>query len=226
MSNLEQTVYNSFMQYAGAVIQSRALVDVRDGIKPSARQILYALYGDKFPSNKPYKKTLKAVGSLARFYTHGDMSAVGVLMRSGQPFAMRYPLTDIRGNYGNLMKSGNWASQRYTEIRLSPLAEQLLKDIEKNTIAEWRDNYDDTEEYLSVMPSKGFYNICNGTMGIAVGAASSTTGSGSGAGAGSSTTGATSSTTGSGSGAGSGFFSTTGSAFFSGFFSGSGAGSS
>ena len=173
MSNLEQTVYNSFMQYAGAVIQSRALVDVRDGIKPSARQILYALYGDKFPSNKPYKKTLKAVGSLARFYTHGDMSAVGVLMRSGQPFAMRYPLTDIRGNYGNLMKSGNWASQRYTEIRLSPLAEQLLKDIEKNTIAEWRDNYDDTEEYLSVMPSKGFYNICNGTMGIAVGAASS-----------------------------------------------------
>lgn len=173
MSNLEQTVFNSFVQYAGAVIQSRALVDVRDGIKPSARQILYSLYDDKFYHNKPYKKTLKAVGSLARFYIHGDASAVGVLMRLGQPFAMRYPLTDIHGNCGNLMKSGNWASQRYTETRLSALAEQMLKDVEKNTIEEWRDNYDDTEEYLSVMPTKGFYNICNGTMGIAVGAASS-----------------------------------------------------
>ena len=173
MDNLKQTIYSSFIQYAGAVIQSRALVDVRDGIKPSARQILYSLYDDKFYHNKPYKKTLKAVGSLARFYIHGDSSAVGVLMRLGQPFAMRYPLTDIHGNCGNLMKSGNWASQRYTETRLSALAEQMLKDVEKNTIEEWRDNYDDTEEYLSVMPTKGFYNICNGTMGIAVGAASS-----------------------------------------------------
>ena len=173
MNNLKQTIHSSFIQYAGAVIQSRALVDVRDGIKPSARQILYSLYDDKFYHNKPYKKTLKAVGSLARFYIHGDSSAVGVLMRLGQSFAMRYPLTDIHGNCGNLMKSGNWASQRYTETRLSPLAEQMLKDVEKNTIEEWRDNYDDTEEYLSVLPTKGFYNICNGTMGIAVGAASS-----------------------------------------------------
>ena len=173
MSNLKPIIEESMIQYAGAVIQSRALVDVRDGIKPSARQILYALYDDKFYHTKPYKKTLKAVGSLARFYIHGDASAVGVLMRLGQPFAMRYPLTDIHGNCGNLMKSGNWASQRYTETRLSPLAEQMLKDIEKDTIEDWRDNYDDTEKYLSVMPTKGFYNICNGTMGIAVGAASS-----------------------------------------------------
>ena len=173
MSNLKPIIEESMIQYAGAVIQSRALVDVRDGIKPSARQILYALYDDKFYHTKPYKKTLKAVGSLARFYIHGDASAVGVLMRLGQPFAMRYPLTDIHGNCGNLMKSGNWASQRYTETRLSPLAEQMLKDIEKDTIKDWRDNYDDTEKYLSVMPTKGFYNICNGTMGIAVGAASS-----------------------------------------------------
>ena len=173
MNNLKQTIHSSFIQYAGAVIQSRALVDVRDGIKPSARQILYSLYDDKFYHNKPYKKTLKAVGSLARFYIHGDASAVGVLMRLGQPFAMRYPLTDIHGNCGNLMKSGNWASQRYTETRLSALAEQIFKDIDKNTISEWRDNYDDTEQYPSVMPSKGYYNICNGSMGIAVGAASS-----------------------------------------------------
>lgn len=173
MSDLKQIINDSFVQYAGAVLQSRALIDVRDGIKPSARQILYSLYDDKFYHNKPYKKTLKAVGSLARFYIHGDSSAVGVLMRLGQPFAMRYPLTDIHGNCGNLMKSGNWAHQRYTETRLSALAEQIFKDIDKNTISEWRDNYDDTEQYPSVMPSKGYYNICNGSMGIAVGAACS-----------------------------------------------------
>ena len=173
MSDLKQIINDSFVQYAGAVLQSRALIDVRDGIKPSARQILYSLYDDKFYHNKPYKKTLKAVGSLARFYIHGDSSAVGVLMRLGQPFAMRYPLTDIHGNCGNLMKSGNWAHQRYTETRLSALAEQIFKDINKDTISEWRDNYDDTEQYPSVMPSKGYYNICNGSMGIAVGAACS-----------------------------------------------------
>ena len=173
MSNLQQIINDSFVQYAGAVLQSRALVDVRDGLKPSARQIFYALYDDKYLHNKPYKKTLKAVGSLSRFYIHGDSSAVGVLMRAAQPFAMRYPLADVRGNSGNLMKSGNWGHQRYTETRLSALTEQIFKDINKNTIAEWRDNYDDTEQYPSVTPSKGYYNICNGTMGIAVGAASS-----------------------------------------------------
>ena len=173
MSDLNQIINESFTQYAGAVLQSRALIDVRDGIKPSARQILYALYDDKFYHNKPYKKTLKAVGSLARFYIHGDSSAVGVLMRAGQPFAMRYPLVDIHGNCGNLMKSGNWAHQRYTETRLSALTEQLFTDINKDTIADWRDNYDDTDTYPSVMPSKGYYNICNGSMGIAVGAACS-----------------------------------------------------
>ena len=173
MSNLKPIIEDSFIQYAGAVLQSRALIDVRDGIKPSARQILYALYDDKFYHNKPYKKTLKAVGSLARFYIHGDSSAVGVLMRAGQPFAMRYPLVDIHGNCGNLMKSGNWAHQRYTETRLSALTEQLFTDINKDTIADWRNNYDDTDTYPSVMPSKGYYNICNGSMGIAVGAACS-----------------------------------------------------
>ena len=135
MSDLNQIINESFTQYAGAVLQSRALIDVRDGIKPSARQILYALYDDKFYHNKPYKKTLKAVGSLARFYIHGDSSAVGVLMRAGQPFAMRYPLVDIHGNCGNLMKSGNWAHQRYTETRLSELTEQIFADINKKHVS-------------------------------------------------------------------------------------------
>ena len=173
MAELKPIIDESFTQYAGAVIQSRALVDVRDSLKPSARQIFYALYTDKFVSSKPHHKTLKAVGSLSRFYIHGDSSAVGILMRAGQGFAMRYPLMDVKGNCGTLMESGNWAHQRYTESRLSPLANYLFKDIDKDTIEEWRDNYDDTEQYPGVLPTKGFYNLVNGTQGIAVGAASS-----------------------------------------------------
>ena len=173
MSELKPIIEQSMMQYAGAVLQSRALVDVRDCLKPSARQIFYALYTDKFISSKPHHKTLKAVGSLSRFYIHGDASAVGILMRAGQSFAMRYPLMDVKGNAGTLMESGNWAHQRYTESRLSPLANYLFADIDKNTVEEWRDNYDDTEQYPGVLPTKGFYNIVNGTQGIAVGAASS-----------------------------------------------------
>lgn len=173
MSNLEQVIKESFTQYAGAVLQSRALVDVRDCLKPSARQIFYALYTDKFIYSKPYKKTLKAVGSLSRFYIHGDSSAVGVLMRAGQQFAMRYPLLDVKGNAGTLIKSGNWAHQRYTESRLAEISSLMFSDIDKNTITEWRDNYDDTEQYPTVLPSKGFYNIVNGTLGIGIGAASS-----------------------------------------------------
>lgn len=173
MAELKPIIEQSMTQYAGAVLQSRALVDVRDCLKPSARQIFYALYTDKFVSSKPHHKTLKAVGSLSRFYIHGDSSAVGILMRAGQSFAMRYPLMDIKGNAGTLMESGNWAHQRYTESRLSPLANYLFTDIDKDTIEEWRDNYDDTEQYPGVLPTKGFYNIVNGTQGIAVGAASS-----------------------------------------------------
>lgn len=173
MSELKPIIEQSMIQYAGAVLQSRALVDVRDCLKPSARQIFYALYTDKFVSSKPHHKTLKAVGSLSRFYIHGDSSAVGILMRAGQSFAMRYPLMDVKGNAGTLMESGNWAHQRYTESRLSPLANYLFADIDKNTVEEWRDNYDDTEQYPGVLPTKGFYNIVNGTQGIAVGAASS-----------------------------------------------------
>ena len=165
-------IKQSFTQYSGAVLQSRALVDVRDCLKPSARQIFYALYTDKFTYDKPHKKTLKAVGSLSRFYIHGDSSAVGVLMRAGQPFAMRYPLIDVKGNAGNLMESGNWAHQRYTESRLSELSNHLFNDIDKDTINDWRDNYDNTEQYPGVLPSKGYYNIVNGTLGIGTGMAS------------------------------------------------------
>ena len=173
MSNLQSIIEESFTQYAGAVLQSRALVDVRDCLKPSARQIFYCLYTDKFWPTKPFKKTLKAIGSAARMYIHGDSSCEGVIMRAGQPFAMRYPLIEVEGNEGNLTESGNWAAARYTSSRLNDLSMCLFEDIDKETVSIWHDNYDDTEKYPSVLPSKGFYNICNGTQGIGIGAASS-----------------------------------------------------
>lgn len=173
MSKLKPVIEESMIQYSGAVLQSRALIDVRDGLKPSARQIFYCLYTDKFVPNKSYKSTLKAFGSMARMYIHGDSSGLGVMMRAGQPFAMRYPLIEIEGNAGNLIESGNWAAARYTGLRLSPFSIKLFEDIDKDTILEWKDNYDDTEKYPAVLPSKGFYNIVNGTSGIGVAMASS-----------------------------------------------------
>ena len=174
MANLKTTINESFIQYSGAVLQSRALVDVRDGLKPSARQIFYSMLTRKLTHDKPYKKTANAVGmAMADFYIHGDSSCEGVIMRAGQPFAMRYPLVEVKGNVGSLIESGNWAAMRYTESRLSKLSLILFGDIDKDTISDWRDNYDNTKQYPSVLPSKGFYNICNGTMGIGIGMASS-----------------------------------------------------
>lgn len=173
ITDLENIIKSSFTQYAGAVIQSRAFVDVRDFVKPSARQIYYSLYTDGFTYDKPFKKTLKAIGSSMRFYIHGDASCEGIIMRSGQPFSMRYPLIEVEGSYGNLTESENWAAPRYTASRLSPIANYLLDDTKDYAISEWADNYDDTEKYPRVLASKGFYNIVNGSSGIAVGAAAS-----------------------------------------------------
>ena len=174
MSNLKPIIEESMIQYSGAVLQNRALVDVRDGLKPSARQIFYSMLLRKLTHDKPYKKTANAVGmAMADFYIHGDSSCEGVIMRAGQPFAMRYPLVDVKGNAGSLIESGNWAAMRYTESRLSKFSNILFTDIDKETIEEWRDNYDNTKQYPAVLPSKGYYNICNGTMGIGIGMASS-----------------------------------------------------
>ncbi len=171
--NLTPIIKDSFIQFAGAVLQSRALPDVRDCMKPSARQIFYCLYTDKFIHSKPFQKTLKAIGSAFRMYIHGDSSAEGVIMRAGQPFAMRYPLIEIEGSYGTLLAAGSWAAPRYTSARLTRLSEYLFSDIQKDTINEWRDNYDNTEQYPMVLPSKGFFNLVNGSYGIGVGASSS-----------------------------------------------------
>lgn len=174
MSDLKQIIEESFTQYAGAVLQSRALVDARDCLKPSARQIFYSMKLHKFTHDKPFQKTPNPIGAaLADFYIHGDTSAEAIMMRASQKFAMRYPLTEVKGNGGMLYGSGTWAAPRYTETRLSNLSNYLFADIDKETITEWRDNYDDTKQYPAVLPSKGFYNIVNGTQGIGIGAASS-----------------------------------------------------
>ena len=174
MSNMNNIIKNSFTQYGAAVLQSRALVDVRDCLKPSARQIFYCMDKYKYTADKPYQKTMAAIGdAMKHFYIHGDSSCEGIIMRAGQSFAMRYPLVDVKGNGGTLLSSGNWAAPRYTEARLSKLAAYLFDDIDKETIEEWRDNYADNEQYPGVLPTKGFYNLVNGTSGIGIGMASS-----------------------------------------------------
>ena len=171
--NLTNAINDSFTQYSAAVLQSRALVDVRDCCKPSTRQILYCMYTDNFVHEKPFQKTLKAIGSAMRIYIHGDSSCEGIIMRCGQNFAMRYPLVEVEGNAGNLIASGNYAAPRYTASRLTSLSNYLFADLKKKVIDEWRDNYDDTEQYPMLLPSKGFYNLVNGNFGIAIGASSS-----------------------------------------------------
>ena len=174
MAELKSIIEQSMIQYAGAVLQSRALVDVRDCLKPSARQIFFCMDKYKYTAAKPFQKTMAAIGdAMKHFYIHGDSSCEGIIMRAGQSFAMRYPLVDVKGNGGTLLSSGNWAAPRYTETRLSKLAAYLFNDIDKDTIDDWRDNYADNEQYPSVLPTKGFYNIVNGSSGIATGMACS-----------------------------------------------------
>ena len=174
MAELKPIIEQSMTQYAGAVLQSRALVDVRDCLKPSARQIFFCMDKYKYTADKPFQPTAAAMGdAMKHFYIHGDSSCVGIIMRAGQSFAMRYPLVEVRGNAGTLLSSGNWAAERYTKARLSKLAKFLFADIDKNTIDDWRDNYADNEQYPGVLPTKGFYNLVNGTSGIGIGMACS-----------------------------------------------------
>lgn len=172
--NLTPIIEESFTQYAAAVTQSRALVDVRDCIKPSARQIFYSMLRNKYTWDKPHEKTLAPAGDAGKeFYIHGDASLVGIMMRASQKFSMRYPLCDCKGNSGTMVASGNFAAPRYTSTRLAEPCAYLFSDIQKDTIDEWFDNYADNLQYPGVLPSKGFYNIVNGSTGIAVGLASS-----------------------------------------------------
>ena len=170
MSDLKQVVEENFSRYAGNVILDRAICDVRDMLKPSARMLTYSQVSiTKNIPSKPFVKSARVVGDcLGHFYTHGDSSCYGTYMRMAKPFAMRYPLEDCQGNSGTINATGDEAAARYTELRLSPLGYSLFKDIEKNTIDDWADNFDETEKYPKILCSKGFYNIVNGSTGIGV----------------------------------------------------------
>lgn len=162
-----------FEGYSAAVAQSRALISVEDALKPSLRQALYANYTDKYCYPKKTMKFLKLIGSASRFYWHGDSSCYGMMIRSAKPFAMRYPLYDAQGSYGTLMDPESYAAPRYVEGRISELGSYLFDKINKDVINDWRDNYDNTEQYPGLLPSVGFWNLCNGTSGIGTGLASS-----------------------------------------------------
>lgn len=172
--SLKQTLENSFETYAGMTIMQRAICDARDCLKPGARMSMYAQYIEKITPDKPYKKSQKSVAAaMDHFYVHGDMSLYPLFARLGKPFAMRYMLEDFQGNTGTVEESSNEAASRYTEMRLAPIAMNLFHNIEKDTITKWHDNYTGEEQYPAVLPSVGFYNIVNGTSGIATAISSS-----------------------------------------------------
>ena len=172
--SLKTTLEKSFETYAGMTIMDRAICDARDCLKPGARMSMYAQYIEKITPDKPYKKSQKSVAAaMDHFYVHGDMSLYPLFARMGKPFAMRYVLEDFQGNTGTIEESSNEAASRYTEMRLSPVSMNLFTNIEKDTITKWHDNYTGEEQYPAVLPSVGFYNIVNGTSGIATAIASS-----------------------------------------------------
>lgn len=172
--SLKDTLERSFETYAGMTIMDRAICDARDCLKPGARMSMYAQYIEKITPDKPYKKSQKSVAAaMDHFYVHGDMSLYPLFARMGKPFAMRYVLEDFQGNTGTIEESSNEAASRYTEMRLSPISMNLFTNIGKETIEKWHDNYTGEEQYPAVLPSVGFYNIVNGTSGIATAIASS-----------------------------------------------------
>ena len=168
--NIEAEMKTSYIDYAMSVIVSRALPDVRDGLKPVHRRILYSMHEDGITSDKPYRKCANTVGSvLGRYHPHGDSSVYDAMVRMAQDFSMRYMLIDGHGKFGSIDGDGA-AAMRYTEARMDKIAEQMLVDIEKNTV-DFMPNYDDRLQEPTVLPSKIPTLLINGSSGIAVGMA-------------------------------------------------------
>ncbi len=167
---LEEEMKTSYLDYSMSVIVGRALPDVRDGLKPVHRRILYAMKEMGLHHNKPHRKSARVVGEvLGKYHPHGDAAVYDALVRMAQPFSMRYPLIDGHGNFGSIDGDAP-AAMRYTEVRLSKISEELLKDIEKDTV-DWRDNFDGTLKEPVVLPSLIPNLLLNGSSGIAVGMA-------------------------------------------------------
>ncbi|HYC79700.1 MAG TPA: DNA gyrase subunit A, partial [Candidatus Binatia bacterium] len=160
----------SYLDYAMSVIVARALPDVRDGLKPVHRRILYAMSEIGLRSTAKYRKSAAVVGEvLAKYHPHGDVAVYDSMVRMAQDFAMRYPLVDGQGNFGS-MDGDSPAAMRYTEARMTAIAEEILADIEKETV-NWMDNYDATQKEPVVLPAKIPNLLLNGNLGIAVGMA-------------------------------------------------------
>ena len=168
--DINNKVKSSFLNYAMSVIIARALPDVRDGLKPVQRRILYGMNELKIYSNVAHKKSARIVGDvMGKYHPHGDSSIYEAMVRMAQPFSYRYTLVDGHGNFGNIDGDGA-AAMRYTEARMSKIAMEMLRDIDKDTV-DFADNYDATEEEPNVLPSRYPNLLVNGTTGIAVGMA-------------------------------------------------------
>ena len=168
--NIETEMKTAYIDYAMSVIVSRALPDVRDGLKPVHRRILYSMHEDGITSDKPYRKCANTVGSvLGRYHPHGDSSVYDAMVRMAQDFSMRYMLIDGHGNFGSIDGDGA-AAMRYTEARMAKISEQMLVDIEKNTV-DFMPNYDERLQEPTVLPAKIPALLINGSSGIAVGMA-------------------------------------------------------
>lgn len=168
--DMDKEVRKSFLEYSMSVIISRALPDVRDGMKPGQRRILYAMYEDHLTYDKPFRKSATTVGDvLGRYHPHGDSAVYGSMVRMAQDFSLRYPLIEGHGNFGSVDGDGA-AAYRYTEARLSKISTEMMRDIEKEVV-EFMPNFDNRRREPTVLPSRFPNLLVNGSVGIAVGMA-------------------------------------------------------
>jgi DNA gyrase subunit A len=168
--SLEEEMRRSYLDYAMSVIVGRALPDVRDGLKPVHRRVLYAMQESNIVWNRPYVKCARVVGDvMGKYHPHGDTAIYDTLVRMAQDFSMRYPLIDGQGNFGSV-DGDNPAAMRYTECRLSRIAAELLADIDSETV-DFVPNYDGKEQEPAVLPTRLPNLLVNGSSGIAVGMA-------------------------------------------------------
>src|SRR5574340_849199 len=168
--NLEEEMKQSYLDYAMSVIVGRALPDVRDGLKPVHRRVLYAMRELGNDYNKPYKKSARIVGDvIGKYHPHGDVAVYDTIVRMAQAFSMRYVLVDGQGNFGSVDGDAP-AAMRYTEVRMDRICQALLDDLDKQTV-DFTPNYDNTQEEPVVLPARFPVLLVNGSQGIAVGMA-------------------------------------------------------
>ena len=168
--DIVKEIKKSYIDYSMSVIVGRALPDVRDGLKPVHRRILYAMYEDNLTHDKPFRKSATTVGNvLGHYHPHGDSAVYDAMVRLAQGFSMRYPLIEGHGNFGNIDGDGA-AAYRYTEARMARMANTMLQDIEKDVV-DFVPNFDNKLKEPTVLPSRFPNLLCNGSVGIAVGMA-------------------------------------------------------